>query len=173
MNKLNIYGIIFGFMAAILNGSVGVLSLFVFKQGHSPYLVSFYKCLLASFLLFLLIVGAGKIKELFAVFKNFFAITFCAFLGFFMLFFFETIAYSQINVANVVFTLFASSTITTFFASTIIEKSCFNKFEILSLLFALIGLLLFSDFQKLALDLGLIYASLAGIGYGLFMILFS
>jgi drug/metabolite transporter (DMT)-like permease len=170
MNKLNIYGIIFAVMAAFLNGSVGVLSLFIFEQGYSPYLVAFYKCVFASFLLLLLIVISGKIKDLFAVFNNFFAIAFCAFLGFFMLFFFETIAYSKINVANVVFILFSSSVITTFFASAIIEKRYFNKLEIASLLLALIGLFLFSNFWKLTFDLGLIYASLAGIGYGLFMI---
>lgn len=92
MNKSNIYGIIFEFMTAFLNGSVGVLSVFIFKQGYFPYLMSFYKCLLDSFLLLLLIDGSGKTKELFSVFKNFFSIAFCAFLGFFMLFFFETIA---------------------------------------------------------------------------------
>ena len=163
-------GLMYGIMAAFLNGIVGVLSVSVFKQGASPYLVSFYKCLFATLLLLLFVLLSKRIKTLLALSKNLVAIAICGFLGFFLLFFFETIAYSHSNVTTVVFTLFASAIITTFLAKSIIEKRLLNKSELISALFALVGILLFSNYQKLIIDPGLIYSAFAGIGYGLFMV---
>lgn len=166
------YGLFYGIMAAFLNGIVGVLSVLSFENGESPYLVSFYKCLLALLILSLIVLISGKARPLADVVKSrsvvFIAI--CSFFGFFALFFFETIAYHYVGVASVVFALFSSSVITTFFANIFMEKKRPNKNEVLSALFAFVGLLVFLDFKNLDYNLGMVYAILAGVGYGLFMV---
>lgn len=49
MNKNYIYGLVLALFAALLNGTVGVLSKWLFQSNLTSAGISFYKCLIAFF----------------------------------------------------------------------------------------------------------------------------
>lgn len=157
-------------MAGLLNGLVGVLSVLMFNQGHHPYFVSFYKCLFAVAFLLLLVIVSNRLTYFIAALRNFWGLSLCAFFGFFMLFFFETLGYGRINVASVVFILFATSIVTVFTAGALLAKRALVKVEIICIGLALFGLFLFLSAHGLTVNFGVLFSALAGLGYGLFMV---
>jgi len=167
-------GIIFALLAALFNGMVGVLSVNIFNSGLTSEAVAFFKCLIALFIVGIILLISKQGKNLIIYLSTKWkSIAICSFFGFFVLYHFETAAYKSINVAVVVFCLFGASTITTFLVEAIMNKRFFNIKELLSITFAIIGLyFIFADGStSLDNNKGLLFSILAGIGYGLFIVL--
>ncbi|NPD01265.1 DMT family transporter [Brenneria sp. hezel4-2-4] len=175
VNTNKIAGIVYALLAAIFNGTVGVLSVKLFQTGLSPAQVAFYKCLIGLAIIFVIIMSSARRAALFHFIKSHWhVVLICSFFGFFMLYHFETSAYSTTNVATVVFMLFGTATVFSFMLSAIAEKRLFSWKEIQAITLSIVGLyLIFSDESgiELSFTVGLINAMLAGIGYGLFLFL--
>ncbi|MBS9782488.1 MAG: EamA family transporter [Arcobacter sp.] len=167
-------GFIFATLAALFNSSVGIFSVFSFKLGLSPFGVAFFKCLFSLLILGLFLIFAKKVKDVFAYLKSKWkALAIISFFGVFTLYNFETMAYTSINVAVVVFCLFASSTMMTFALSAYLDKRFLSKIEMITVILSIIGLvLIFLDGQaQTQSNLGVFYAILSGFGYGVFLTL--
>ncbi len=173
MNK-TINGFMFATLAALFNSSVGIFSVFSFKSGLSPFGVAFFKCLISLLILALFLILTGKVKDVFTYLKDKWkALAVISFFGVFVLYNFETMAYGSVNVAVVVFCLFASSTIMTFVLSAYLDKRFLSKLEIITVFLSILGLvLIFLDEQTQTQNsLGIFYAILSGFGYGIFLTL--
>jgi len=141
---LKVKGAIFAVLAALMNSSVGVFSVKLVNQGLSAYAIAFYKCFISLLLLILsLIITKQWYAWLVELKKNAFKLAFCAFFGFFVLYFFETNAYRYAIAPVVVFTLIGSATICTFILNAILEKRLLYRKHLFSLVLALLGLLFF------------------------------
>ncbi|GAB6263591.1 DMT family transporter [Photobacterium sp. 53610] len=175
MDKKHIFGVVLALLAAFFNGMVGILSVNLFQSGLPSEAVAFYKCVVA-FVIILLVLGVtGKLPALMTYLKSKWkSLAVCSFFGFFMLYFFETASYETLNVAVVVFLLFGVSTLVTFFANALFEKRNLTGQEWMSVLFAVLGLyLIFLENENIANSdqTGFLFAVLAGVGYGLFLVL--
>ncbi len=174
MNKK--IGYFYAIMAAMLNSLIGIFSVKLISIGLPTYSVSFYKCLLAFIIISGVVFFTSKIKQWMIYLKNNLKkIIICAFLGFFVLYFFETVAYKYIKVPFVVFLLLGVATITTFILKAFLNTKFLKFGEILSCTlsctFALIGLILLfdvSDFYEQSI-FGVICAVITGMGYGCFL----
>lgn len=167
-------GTIYALVAALLNASVGSFSTGAFSAGLSPENVAFYKCLLAFCVLSIwVILIPEQRRQCFALFSHSHKIALMALSGIFVLYYFETTAYQFSAIAITVFILQGVSTITTFVGSKIILKIHHSLTEWLSMLLAVIGLIfLYSSTNVFSqLNVGTIFATLAGVGYGLFLVL--
>lgn len=175
MKKLQFQAFIFAILAAFFNAFVGIFSVFLFKADFSSFEVAFYKCLLAACILLFVLIFKGEFKALLKFMKEKLKILLLlAFLGFFMLYHFESAAYTDLSVASVVFMLFASSLLTAFSCESLAKKRFFTFKESFVIALALIGLWVIflsegGDFTNLSNIKGLINAIFAGIGYGLFL----
>lgn len=168
-------GIIYALLAAIFNGTVGVMSVKLFQAGLSSSEVAFYKCLIGLFIVLAVIIFSGKIKHAVQFIKSKWIVGLvCAFLGFFILYHFETKAYTTTNVSTVVFVLFGSATVFSFLLSAVAEKRMLSFNELITIVLSLCGLyLIFAQDGgiNMALNEGLICAIIAGLGYGGFLFL--
>ena len=175
MKSAKYIGIIYALLAAIFNGTVGVMSVKLFQAGLSSSEVAFYKCLIGLFIVLAVIVFSGKIKHAVQFIKSKWIVGLvCAFLGFFILYHFETKAYTTTNVSTVVFVLFGSATVFSFLLSAIAEKRMLSFNELITIVLSLCGLyLIFAQGGEInmALNEGLICAIIAGLGYGGFLFL--
>ncbi len=103
--------------------------------------VAFYKCFVASVILFVMLIYMRKLTILLAFIKQkIFTLLLLAFFGFFMLYHFESAAYTSMSVANVVFVLFGVGMIITFICEALDVKRFFHLNELLAMVFALLGL---------------------------------
>src|SRR5690348_13722202 len=117
MNK----GVLYAYIAALLNAFVGVFSLGAFNLGISPTSVAFYKCLIALITLTLWVSTTATLRSAcMRLYHHKFQIALISFFGVFLLYFFETSAYTFTNISTVVFTLLGTSTITAFLASAVL-----------------------------------------------------
>ncbi|MEI8593639.1 DMT family transporter [Photobacterium sp. Hal280] len=175
MDRKHTFGVILALLAAFFNGMVGILSVNLFQSGLSPEAVAFYKCVVALLIIVVLLAVTGQTATLLSYIKTKWkALSVCSFFGFFMLYFFETASYETLNVAVVVFLLFGVSTLVTFFANALFEKRNLVAQEWMSVLFAVLGLyLIFLENESIASsdNTGFVFAVLAGVGYGLFLVL--
>ncbi len=167
-------GVIFALLAALFNGTVGVLSVNIFNSGLTPEGVAFFKCLIALLIVGIILFFSNKTKYVFRYLKlKWHSIAICSFFGFFVLYHFETAAYESVNVAVVVFCLFGASTITTFSVEALLDKRFVGATEFISMALAMLGLyFIFVDGEAgLHNSLGLLFAIFSGVGYGLFIVL--
>lgn len=167
-------GILLALGAAILNGTVGILSKGLFSSDLTPAAVSFYKCFIAFvFLSIFAVFNSDFRKSIILLTKNIKAIALCSFLGIFVLYFFETTAYNYAVVPFVVFILLGSSVLTTFVFSSLLLKEKKNKLKYAGLFLLIIGLTIMALAQGATggLSTGAILAGVAGVGYGLFLVL--
>ena len=167
-------GYICAILAAIFNGMIGVFSVKIMHLGLPPFAIAFYKCLISLAILTAWLCATNQFGQWIKHLKtNYFKIAICAFFGFFILYFFETNAYSYSKVSVVVFFLLGSATLTTFILSAILHKQKVRIYELFSCGLALVGLsLVFGVYSAGNIHLeGLILAIIAGIGYGAFLTL--
>ncbi|ECK2142521.1 DMT family transporter [Salmonella enterica subsp. enterica serovar Enteritidis] len=175
MKSAKYAGIIYALLAAIFNGTVGVMSVKLFQAGLSSDEVAFYKCLIGLFILLTIIICTGKLKQVIHFAKSKWLVgLICAFFGFFMLYHFETKAYTTTKVSIVVFVLFGSATIFSFLLSAITEKRLLLFKEIVTIILSICGLyMIFTQDggMNIQFNEGLISAIIAGFGYGGFLFL--
>lgn len=175
MKKNKTSGLIYALIAAMCNGTVGVLSVKLFQAGMSANEVAFYKCLIGFIIILVIILLSGKLKVTFNFVKEKWPVgIICSFFGFFILYHFETTAYTTLNVSSVVFILFGSATVFLFLLSALTDKRFFNLSEAITIAISIAGLYLIFMCDKkanISFGYGLFFASVAGIGYGTFLYL--
>lgn len=174
-NKLMI-GILFALAAAMLNASIGLISLILIHTGLSPEDIAFFKTVIAYLIITVILFRVPAKQQTLLIHpkknlkKLLVQITLCSLLGIFTLFFFETLAYKYGSPPNVVVTLMASAALSTLFLGSIVLKEKISLHAILGSILAISGIAIISWKGETTLLL-LINASLAGLGYGCFSIL--
>ena len=190
----NLLGFSFALAAAALNATIGIFSVLLMNTGLKSNDIAFLKTSIAFVLLSALLSKKSlhfqyqqlqyqqlQYQELIS--KDFVsssnksshmrvlgAVAICAFLGIFTLFMFETKAYAYGNPANVVVILMASATISaTLFGALLLKEKVFIN-TIVGVLLAIAGIFVISWTSSVDLTL-VLFATLAGSGYGLFSVL--
>lgn len=180
MNLKNWQGFFFALTASALNATIGVISVLLMNTGLKSNDIAFLKTLIAFILIHILLRKIPKkIQHRHLINTEFVnpsnkrvlgAIAICAFLGIFTLFIFETKAYQYGNPANVVVILMASATISATIFGMVLLKEKLLVNTCIGILLAIIGIFVISWTDKANPNL-IIFASLAGSGYGLFSVL--
>lgn len=173
MKNTYIIGVLLALGAALLNGTVGILSKGLFSSNLTPSAVSFYKCFIAFIVLTIFALFNLKMrKTILSLFKKIPYMALCSFLGIFVLYFFETTAYKFDTVPLVVFILLGTSVLTTFIFSTFLLNEKKNRFNYVGLVLLIVGLCVmeFSTGISGNISIGAIFAAIAGVGYGLFLV---
>ena len=161
-------GVLFALSAAALNATIGVLSKILMSSGFTASSIAVIKtilgCILLSILLFFLKRPASTAKWAHAAF--------CAFLGIFVLFHFETSAYRSFAAAGVVVVLMASASISSIILGRIFLRDAITANAVVGAALAIVGIaVIFSaDLQQGFTLQGAALASIAGCGYGAFSV---
>ena len=174
MKNTYLFGIILALSAAILNGTVGIFSKGLFQSNLTPAGVSFYKCLIAFIFISIFALFNNNLRtNIISLKSKIKYLWLCSFLGIFVLYFFETMAYKYESVSFVVFILLGSSVLSTFIFSSILLKETKRRYQYVGLILLFIGLLImhFSKGSLHGASLGTVFAATAGVGYGLFLVL--
>lgn len=175
----SIRGILFALIAAALNASIGIFSKVLLKNGLNIQDIAFLKTITAFFLLSIFMYKKTfytQRKEILVSEKNIpiwqllLQIALCAFLGIFVLFFFETTAYQYGFASNVVVILMASAALSALVFGKILLNDKINASALIGTMFAIIGIFVIS-WSKGAHYLLVFNAILAGSGYGIFSVL--
>ncbi|MBP2000761.1 drug/metabolite transporter (DMT)-like permease [Paenibacillus shirakamiensis] len=173
MKNTNIIGVFLALGAALLNGTVGILSKDLISSELTSSAVSFYKCLIAFLALSLYsLFSASFRRAIVHLTSKIMSIALCSFLGIFVLYFFETTAYTFEVVPYVVFILLGASTVTTFLCSSIWLKEKKHIVKYVGLLLLIVGLVIMALAEGAigSLSKGAVLAGIAGLGYGLFLV---
>ena len=165
-------GICFAVCAAALNATIGALSKLLISAGLTTSAIAFYKTAVAvivvSFVL-LLLKHAPRWRGCRA---QWWQAAVCSMLGIFMLFFFETRAYQHTDAATAVVVLMASAALSAIVLGRFFLGDCIDRNMLLGAVLAIIGMAVI--FQKNLTtelnSLGVLYAGLAGLGYGAFSV---
>lgn len=183
-NLSAVLGFSFALTAAALNATIGIFSVLLMNTGLKSNDIAFLKTIIAFVLLSALLSKTPRriqyqqlmtskfvgSSDKISVKRVLGAVAICAFLGIFTLFVFETKAYEYGNPANVVVILMAAATISATLFGTLLLKEKLLLNTILGVLLAIAGIFVISWTSSVNLSL-VIYAALAGSGYGLFSVL--
>lgn len=173
--------ILLALSAVALNASIGIFSKILLQNGLNPQDIAFFKTVSAFLILSLILSGKPfneQKKAIFNVnsFENIgwtsilFKVAICAFLGIFVLFFFETTAYQYGFASNVVVVLMASASVSALIFGKILLNEQLTISAILGTLLAIIGIFAISWCGGSNFNM-LLNAILAGSGYGIFSVL--
>lgn len=176
----SLLGAVFALSAAALNATIGIISILLMTSGLQSNDISFFKTIIAYLLLTALLSRTPRRAQKRAIMTSEFAnptykramiaVGICAFLGIFSLFIFETQAYQYGNPANVVVVLMASATVSATIFGILLLKEKLTIQITLGVLLAIIGIFVISWVDDVTFKL-VLFAALAGTGYGIFSVL--
>lgn len=107
---LSLAGIVFALLAALFNGTVGVLSRVAFDSGMDSEDVAFWRCALALVMATLFILSRPNgAQRLATTFAGSWKIAICAGLGIFTLYHFETMAFQHAAIPFVAIVVFSGA----------------------------------------------------------------
>ncbi|NOL49001.1 DMT family transporter [Pelistega europaea] len=177
MGNTVLKGIFFALSAAALNSSIGIFSKNLLDQNLNIQSIAFFKTIIALAIISLVLSRSSwqeqknQIKPFVKNTMNLFLqIAFCAFLGIFTLFFFETTAYQYGHAANVVVVLMAAAAVSSLLGGAILLSESLKISAIVGTCLAVSGVFIIS-WSGSSQWLSILYAILAGSGYGLFSVL--
>lgn len=158
-------GYIYALLAAICNSSIGVISGFGFKK-LSFYQIAFFKCFFGFLIISLLALLNKNIRgQVASLLQKRTEIALLSFFGIFLLYYFETKAFSIAPVGIVAFLVYSTGIL------TIILGYFLLKEKITCILLVMSGAaLIFNNFTAASLE-GIIYALIGGVGYSIFLVL--
>lgn len=161
-------GVLFALCAAALNATIGVLSKVLMNSGFSSSSIALIKTVLGCLLLSVLLLFLKRPLQT-AKWRH---AAVCAFLGIFVLFHFETAAYSHYAAAGVVVILMASASISSILLGRIVLKDpiTLNATVGAGLTIAGIAVIFGADLQQGFTLQGALLASIGGCGYGAFSV---
>jgi len=163
-----IKGILFALTAAALNATIGVLSKVLINSGFTPNSIAVIKTILGCLLLSLILIFIKhNIKQ-----TSWNKAAICAFLGIFILFYFETAAYQHYSAAGVVVILMASASASAIILGRIVLKDPITANATVGFIFTIAGIMMIlnADLQKEFSLQGSFLAAIAGCGYGAFSV---
>lgn len=158
-------------MAAILNGSIGVLTRFALHDGSTPILVAFWKCFGAFVFLGLYCLTQSTLKkEVLVLAAKWQIFSILAFLGVFCLYFFETLAFQQASIPLVSFLTYAAGGVTIVMSAVLLGERL-NRYKMIAFFAIIAGVYLIFCFEAdvSGTNLGILMALLGGLGYALFI----
>lgn len=180
MSKI-VLGILLALSAAALNASIGIFSKILLHYGLNPQDIAFFKTVSAFLILSLILLGSSLNEQKKAIVNIssledmswasiVLKVMFCAFLGIFVLFFFETMAYQYGFASNVVVVLMASASVSALVFGNILLNEQLTISAILGTVLAIVGIFAISWSGGSNWNM-LLNAILAGSGYGIFSVL--
>ncbi|AKM32774.1 hypothetical protein AB870_11815 [Pandoraea faecigallinarum] len=158
-------------MAAVLNGTIGVLTRTAFDQGATPASVAFWKCFGAFVLVSAYCVCRPEYRTLTVRLAPRWPQFAClAFLGIFCLYFFETKAFSRASIPLVSFLTYAAGGATVVLAGRYLgERLTRRKIVAFAAMVAGVGVMSFSETDVSGTASGIGLALAGGCGYALFI----
>lgn len=164
-------GYLYALLAAICNSTIGIISCFAFK-GLSFYQVAFFKCFFAFLILSFLCVASKAIrKEVKALWQQKSQIAILSFFGIFILYYFETKAFSLAPVGIVAFLVYSAGILTIILGYFLLDEEITTR-KILCVFLVISGAaLIVNNFASTNLE-SIICALIGGIGYSLFLVFF-
>lgn len=161
----------FALVAAVLNGTIGVLTRFGFHDGSTPNLVAFWKCFGAFILIALYCASRPTLRvqavKLAGIWPRFAVL---GFLGIFCLYFFETWAFHEASIPLVSFLTYAAGGITIIMSAVFLGENL-SLSKVAAFAAIIVGVYLIFSFEGgiSGSYLGIILALLGGLGYALFI----
>lgn len=161
-------GVLFALCAAALNATIGVLSKVLMNSGFNSSSIALIKTVLGCLLLSVLLLFLKRP----ATTAKWFHAAICAFLGIFVLFHFETSAYSHYAAAGVVVILMASASISSILLGRMVlhDPITANAMVGAGLTIAGITVIFGADLGQGFTLQGAVLASIGGCGYGAFSV---
>jgi drug/metabolite transporter (DMT)-like permease len=161
-------GVLFALCAAALNATIGVLSKVLMNSGFNSSSIALIKTVLGCLLLSVLLLFSKRP----ATTAKWFHAAICAFLGIFVLFHFETSAYSHYAAAGVVVILMASASISSILFGRMVlhDPITANAMVGAGLAIAGITVIFGADLGEGFTLQGAVLASIGGCGYGAFSV---
>ncbi len=171
-------GIAYATSAAALNGTIGIFSILLMDSQLNSHDVAFFKTLIAVIFLNILLSKTTyrKQKQIIvpsqsvSLAKFLTKLAICAFCGIFVLFYFETLAYSYGNASDVVIVLMASAALSALFFGVLLLQEKLSLGIIAGVALAITGVFIISWVGENSYLL-LLNSTIAGAGYGLFTVL--
>jgi len=165
-------GILFALLAAILNSSIGVFNEFSFLKGGGFSAIAFYKTFLAFIILLIGTFFSTKYRlRVWNIRCRAKEICLMSFFGVFILYYFETYAFSLSNIPLTSFMIYVPGFISVILGYIFLKEKLSIK-KILVFFTLLIGAyLLLVGTVNLGFKVGLIYAFVGGAGYSIFIFL--
>lgn len=165
-------GICFAVCAAALNATIGALSKLLISAGLTTSAIAFYKTAVAVIVVSFVLLLLKHAPRWTGCRAQWWQAAVCSMLGIFMLFFFETRAYQHTDAATAVVVLMASAALSAIVLGRFFLGDCIDRNMLLGAVLAIIGMAVI--FQKNLTtelnSLGVLYAGLAGLGYGAFSV---
>ncbi|ABY98923.1 TPA: EamA family transporter [Pseudomonas putida] len=161
-------GVLFALCAAALNATIGVLSKVLMNSGFNSSSIALIKTVLGCLLLSVLLLFLKRP----ATTAKWFHAAICAFLGIFVLFHFETSAFSHYAAAGVVVILMASASISSILFGRMVlhDPITANAMVGAGLAIAGITVIFGADLGQGFTLQGAVLASIGGCGYGAFSV---
>lgn len=167
----SLFGIGFAVLAAICNGTVGVLSRYAFSDDFTHTDVAFWRCLGAFGIITLIVtLMPGGLAQVRAHLADAWKIAIAAFLGVFMLYHFETEAIAHAPIPLVAVLVFAGG-IGALALDVVVLKERISTVKAVAIAIVFSGgaMLIARDGLALGSTSGIVYALLAGLGYASFI----
>ena len=168
---LSLAGAVFALLAAMFNGTVGVLSRFAFDAGLDSESVAFWRCALALSIATLVILSRPNgIQRLVSTFANSWKIAVCSGLGIFTLYHFETMAFQHASIPFVAIVVFSGAICAIALNIFILKEDVtFRKLTAIVVVFGGGATLIASDGTGTGSVTGIWLSLIAGLGYGSFI----
>lgn len=170
-NRLVLVGVLCALGAAAANGLVGVFSKLSMNLQLDYAHIAFYKCFLGFLITLALCLSNKKhMTALKTCIKSPLPILICAFFGVFILYFFETSAYSHMKVSEVVLILMVGSTVASVSLSYYFLQEKTTAKTLFSLVLSFVGIYLIYGNNSVFSIKGAVLAFVSGIGYGSYLV---
>ncbi len=168
-------GDLFALIAAASNGTIGIFNRFGFESNGTYICISFFKCLGAFLILScLFLVRPTLAREIWAGRKDVLKLAVLSFFGIFVLYFFETWAFTLTSIPVVAFLTYASG-IVAVVLGVVLLKERMSWIKVLSIFLVFGGITqMFGGLNDWDLEIGgAIFAIIGGVGYSLFLFLWK
>ncbi|MCP5375333.1 MAG: EamA family transporter [Rickettsiaceae bacterium] len=161
---------LYALYAAIANSSIGIISYNGFSM-LDFYQIAVFKSLIAFIIISLIcLINKKNRNQIYELYGKKYQIAFLAFWGIFILYFFETKAFSMSPLALVSFIVYGSGIITIFLGYFLLNEEITLK-KIIGVLAIISGAVLIvnklPDYHNIT---GIVYAAIGGIGYSIFLV---
>jgi len=160
-------------LAALLNGTIGVLTRVGFDQGATPALIAFWKCFGAFLLVCALCACRPQLRtQTVGLTRRWPQFACLSLLGIFGLYYFETKAFSQASIPLVSFLTYAAGGVTIALSGLFLgEKVTRQKLLAFAAIVAGVGLMSLFEHGVAGSLSGIVLALMGGCGYALFIFL--
>ncbi len=163
-------GYLYALYAAMVNSSIGIVSHDGFRS-LDFYQIAVFKSLFAFIILSLICLVNKKYRnQVYELYHKKYQLAFLAFWGVFVLYFFETKAFSVTSLALVSFMVYGSGIVTIFLGYFVLNEAITGK-KLIGIISVILGAsLIISELPNFSNITGIGYAIIGGVGYSIFLV---